>query len=159
MNKNLIGKSLKIILIAGFICCILMCLYGFPMAGKTLVEVFPECASWYVPWLIFTWAMGIPCFAVLFIGWKIVKTFNEDRVFTHENSNRLRKISHLSIGDAAFLIMGNFIFLLLNMNHPSVFIISLGIALLGVVIFVICQGIAFLTDKAAELQEQSDWTI
>lgn len=159
MNRNRIGISLKLAIIIACICGTLVYFCGIPLVGKILVNAFSGCESWYIPWLIFLWITGIPCYVVLVIGWRIVKTFDEDRAFTFENSKRLRIISSLAICDTIFLILGNLIFLLLDMNHPGVLIISLGIALFGVAFFVVCQGLAILTDKAAKLQDQSDWTI
>ena len=159
MKKSCLEKSLKIILIGCAVCGLAIYFYGFPEIGRQVIAKYPEFHNWFFPWLIFLWITGIPCFAVLVYGWKITATLGNDTIFSHKNASRLRSASYLAAGDAFFLFIGNLILLLCNMNHPGVVIISLGISLVGLAISVVCQGLALLTDNAADLQEQSDFTI
>lgn len=159
MKKSFLEKSLKTILIGCAICGLGIYFYGFPEIGRQIIKKYPEFHSWFLPWLLFLWATGVPCFAALVYGWKIIATLQKGTIFSHKNAARLRTVSGLAVGDALLLFIGNLILLLCNMNHPGVVIISLGISLVGLAISVVCQGLALLTDNAADLQEQSDFTI
>ena len=50
-------------------------------------------------------------------------------------------------------------FLLFNMSHPSIVIMSFFIVFVGIVISIASAVLSHLVKKAAILQEQSDWTI
>ena len=61
--------------------------------------------------------------------------------------------------DAVVLFVMNIIYLFLNMNHPGVALLVLLVVFTGFAISVICGGLSHLVNKAAVLQEESDWTI
>lgn len=159
MNKNFIVNGLRITIIGAFICGILLYGYGLPSAGRYILNMAPEFGNCYYPWIIFLYLTGIPCFMVLYIGWKIVKTIADENVFSFENSKRLGTISKLAVIDSAYLMAGNIIFFFMGMNHPSMFLLFTAIVFMGIAFFTVCKGLAMLTYRAAELQEQSDFTI
>ena len=64
-----------------------------------------------------------------------------------------------SAADAAFFFVGNVLLFLLNMSHPSVALLSLGVVFVGIAVAVVAAVLSHLVQKAAVLQEQSDWTI
>lgn len=55
--------------------------------------------------------------------------------------------------------MGNIIFLFTNMSHPGVALFSLLVVFAGVAVAVASAVLSHLVQKAAVLQEQSDFTI
>lgn len=159
MKKSKLVKSMQFIIIGCAVCGLAMYFYGLPHIGNLLVKAYPEYSPCYIPWLSFLWLTGIPCFAVLLYVWKIIGTISHNTVFRKENSRRFRSVSHWAAGDAAFLVIGNLVFLFLNWNHPSVLLACLGISFFGWAVAVAAQALALLTDDAANLQEQSDLTI
>ena len=76
-----------------------------------------------------------------------------------ENARALRAIAFLAAGDAAFFFLGNVVFLFLNMSHPGVVLASLLGVFAGVAVAIAAAALSHLVRKAAELQEQSDFTI
>ena len=159
MEQKALSKWLKIILIGVGICGLVVHLVIIPSYGQSLVNSYPEFSNRYWPWLVFLWASGIPCYAVLVFGWKISSNIGRDRSFSNENAKYLKWISCLAAGDCVFFFVGNVILLFANMSHPGVALFSLLIVFAGVVVAVAAAALSHLVQKAATLQEQSDLTI
>ena len=76
-----------------------------------------------------------------------------------ENAKFLHKISILGAVDVMYVFLWNIILFVLGKNPFVMLMVFLLIAFLGVVITIIFAALAHLVKKAAELQEQSDFTI
>ncbi len=159
MEQKTLSKWLKCILIGIGICGLVTYAVVFPVYGLHLRALYPEFSNRFWPWLIFLWVSGIPCFAVLFLGWKISANIGNDKSFSEQNAKMLKWISNLSAADSGFFFTGNILLLLTNMSHPSVVIASFVIVFVGVAVAVVSAVLSYLVKKAAVLQEQSDWTI
>ena len=159
MNKSKLSEIYKIIVAVMAMLGIIIYFYAFPTVGKSIVNAYPEFSQRYLPWLVFIWITGIPCYAVLSYVWKIADSVGKNKAFVKENAVRFKRISQLAFLDSVFLTFGNLVLLFMNMNHPSVLILSLGISFIGIAISVTAYGLSYLTQNAAELQEQSDLTI
>lgn len=159
MSQKALANWLQTLIILAALCGAV--LYGivFPSVGERTVEKFPELAGWFWPWLLFLWGSAIPCYLVLWHGWRLMGTVRRDESFTRENAGRLGNISILAAVDSGYLFAGNLIFLLFSMNHPSVFIVLLLISLGGVSIAVAAALLSHLVYKAALLREEADLTI
>ena len=120
MEQKTLAKWLKVILLGIAVCGLLVYFFVVPSYGKSLMSLYPEFAYRYYPWLFFLWASGIPCYAVLLLGWKIATNIGRDRSFSQANADYLKWISWLSAGDSAFFFLGNLIFLYANLSHPGV---------------------------------------
>lgn len=159
MEQKYLSKWLKLILIGVCICGLIIYFFIIPMCGMSLRQQYPEFSNRFWPWLIFIWASGIPCFIVLYYGWRISSNIGNDRTFTEKNAALLKSISIISASDAGFFFVGNIVMLLLDMSHPGVVLASFVIVFAGVAIAVASAALSHLAKKAANLQEQSDWTI
>lgn len=159
MSKKTLASWLKAIVLGAGVCGLIIYFVIFPDYGQRLVQSVPEYGFCYWPWLIFLWLTGIPCYGVLFLGWNIACSIRKDREFTVENSRRFHWAARLIAGDAAFLVAGCVLYWLLGMAHPSMVILGFGVGLIGCAAAVVCEALAQITNKAAALQEQSDWTI
>ena len=159
MNQKNLANWLKVIIFLAAVCGAI--LYGivFPNVGERTIQKFPELASWYWPWLLFLWGTAIPCYAVLWHGWKITSAVKRDESFTRENARRLGNISILAAIDTVYLFTGSLIFLILSMNHPSVFLAAMLICFGGMAITVAAALLSHLVYKAALLREDADLTI
>ena len=136
-------------------------LYGrvVPSMGLALLVAAPEFARCYYPWLILIWLTAIPCYVVLVLGWLLAHSIGADRSFTMKNARRLSTIAVLAAGDVSVFFVCNVIFLLLDMNHPSVLIASGLILFIGLCFSAAAAALSHLTRKAAGLREQADLTI
>ena len=159
MEQKTLSRWLKAILAGVGLCGLLVYALILPQCGLSLRARYPEFSDRFWPWLIFLWATGIPCFAVLMDAWKIAGNIGKDRSFSEENARLFQKISVFSAADAGFFFVGNLILLLLDMSHPSVVLFSLIVVFAGVAVAVAAAVLSHLVKKAALLQEQSDWTI
>ena len=130
-----------------------------PAFGDSLRAAYPEFSNRYWPWLFFLWATGIPCAAVLVIGWNIAEGIGRDQSFTLDNARRLEWIARLAVADAGAVLLGNVAYLLLDLSHPGVLLLSLLVVFVGMAVAVIAYALSRLVRKAAGLQEQSDLTI
>ena len=159
MLRTRLTNCLLIIIILMALCGLLIYSWGLPYYGQGIINSYPEFSHWYWPWLIFLWCTGVPCYIVLYFMGKILQSVRKGNAFTEDNAQRFKRIAQVTAADVALFLAGNIVFMLLNMNHPSVLLCSLGIAFVGVVIAVVSLAFSHLTLRAAALQEQYDLTI
>ena len=110
-------------------------------------------------WLIFMWALALPCYAVLVCIWRMAGEIGRDNSFSLENAKYLRIIAVLAGADAAVLLIGNVIFLLTRHSIPTLALVSAFMCFVGLAISVGAACLSHLVHKAAALQEDSDLTI
>ena len=159
MEQKTLAKWLKIILIGIGLGGLVVFFFIIPSFGVSMMQEYPEFSNRFWPWLIFLWACGIPCYAVLFFGWKIATNIGRDQSFSETNANHLKWIAYLAAGDGVLFFAGNLIMLLTNMSHPGIVLLSLLVVFAGVAVAVASGALSHLVKKAAVLQEQSDLTI
>ena len=159
MEQKALSKWLKIIIVGCAICGLII--YGgiIPALGKDIAIDNQELAYCYYPWLLFIWASGIPCYIVLLLGWNISTRIGNNQSFCIENAKDLKNISILAAIDSIFVFVMNIVYLILNMNHPSIVICSLFVVFAGAVVSVVSAVLSHLIKKASDLQEQSELTI
>lgn len=158
MNQKSLSNWLKMMIVGVGLCGILICVLVLPMLTAELEPLLNE--KWVCrAWLILLWLTSIPCFVALIFSWRIISNIGNDKSFTKENAGLLKKISGLAVMDAAFLFVWNMVLFFLNANHPSTLLACLFIDFIGVVIAVIFAALSHLVLKAADLQEQSDYTV
>ena len=156
MKQRNLALMLKTVTIGTAFCGAVIFFYIFPVWGNSLAEMYPEFYHCYLPWLIFIWITAIPCFCVLHLVWRIASEIGKDNSFSQDNARYLKYISVLAFADTAIFFAGNIIYLLLNMNHPSVILISLIIVFIGVAVSVTSALLSHLVLKAAQLKEEND---
>ncbi len=159
MEQKSLSRWLKLILLGMGICGLAVYLAVVPSFGDSLRSQYPEFADRYWPWLIFIWGSGIPCYAVLVLGWRIAANIGRDASFSLKNARFLRSIAVLAAVDAAYVFMGNLAMLFLDMSHPGVVLLSLLVVFAGAAVAVAAGALSHLVRKAALLQEENDLTI
>lgn len=159
MEQKSLAKWLKWVIAGMALCGLVGYAAIIPSWGADLVAAYPEFSGRYWPWLILLWATGVPCFVALGIGWGIASRVGRGQSFTAENARGLGWIARLAAGDSVAVFAGNVIFLLCDMSHPGVLLLSLLVSFAGVAVAVVAAALSNLTRRAAGLQEQSDLTI
>ncbi len=159
MEQQKLVKWLKLLVILAALCGLFLCVGVLPLAGRRLAGNYPEYAGCYLPWLLFLWALAVPCFLALVLAWKVFTNIEKDRSFCMENAKYLQQVSYLAAGDAAALVLGNILFLFIGWNHPAVLLASVLIGFAAIAVSVASAVLSHLVRKAALLQEQSDLTI
>lgn len=159
MKPNTLSKCLKASTIFMGICGIFFDFYCLPLIGKFLVSGDPKLDSYYLPWLFLILFVSIPYYIILVFAWRLFCYIGKHQYFTFQNAIILKWISSLALGDVLFFFFMNIVYLFLNINHPSVVLLSLLIAILGFCFFIAATALSHLTFKAAKLQEFSDSAI
>lgn len=159
MSQKSLSKWLKAIIGGMAICGALIYLYIIPILGRDLVDARPEYTSWYFPWLAVVLVSAIPCYWGLYFGWKISTEIGKDNSFSMENAEYLKNISILAALDSLYFFAANVVFMVINMNHPGVFLISLIVVFIGVAVTVAAAALSHLVRKAAEIQQENELTI
>ena len=159
MNQKRLSLWLKAVIICVGICGLSVYFGILPNIGSSLSAGYPEFSSWHWPWMVFLWLTAIPCYAVLVLGWKIAVSIGNDHSFSVENAVLLHHVARLIAGDVLFFFLGNVIFFFLSMNHPGVMLLSLLVCAVGTAASVGAACLSHLVRKAADLQEQSDFTV
>lgn len=159
MEQRKMVKWLKFLVIFVAICGLILCTVVIPVVGRELSGVSPELGRYFKPWVTFVWVLAIPCFAALVHAWMIFSNIEKDKAFSMENAKHMEKISYLAGADTIALISGNIVLLILNINHPSVFLVFLMIGIIGIGISVAAAVLSHLIQKAANLQDENDLTI
>lgn len=159
MSQISLSKWLKGILLGIAFCGIIIYFFLIPTFGKDLVDANPEFAYCYQPWMIAILLSAIPCYLVLYLGWQITSEIAKDNSFSLKNAKYLKYISIMALLDSGFVFLVNLIFLLLNMNHPSILIGCLFLEFAGVAVAVVAAALSHLVQKAAEIQMENELTI
>lgn len=159
MEQRKMVKWLKFLVIFVAICGLILCAVVIPVVGKELSGMSPELGRYFKPWVTFVWVLAIPCFAALIHAWMIFSNIEKNKAFSMENAKHMEKISYLAGADTIALISGNIVLLILNINHPSVFLVFLMIGIIGIGISVAAAVLSHLIQKAANLQDENDLTI
>lgn len=159
MEQKTFSNLLKLVIIGVFIFGSFICFYVVPALGQSLLNMYPEFAYAYWPWLIFLWIAAIPCYTALVFAWLISGNIGKDKSFSMENAGYLKWIAWLAAGDSAYFFLGNIVLMFLNMNHPGILLVSMVVVFVGMAITVATACLSHMTRKAAALQEQSDLTI
>lgn len=159
MKSKTFSSLMKISVLIATIGGLFVCIYVIPSFGKSIISAYPEFSGWYWPWLIFAWLVSIPCFILLVYVWKVSDRIKNETVFTIKTAKMVRTGVVLLLSDAALLFGGNIILLLFNMNHPSIVLLSIVIAVIEVVVSLFGEIIYQYLIKAAILKEESEGTI
>lgn len=159
MTHDRFAKRLKLVIIGTTLIGILICIFLIPFMGNYMVERYPEYAYAKLPWMIFIYISGIPCFMAMGISWKITTNIGLDNSFCMENAKLFNTFSKLAIVDTVFFLVVSVVFELVGLNHPGILLFSFLIVFFGLAVYVCTSALSYLISKASVLQEDSDLTI
>lgn len=159
MSQKSLSKWLKAIIAGMAVCGAIIYLYLIPVWGKGVAEANPEFSYCYIPWLAVILITAIPCYWGLYFGWKISSEIGKDNSFSMENAWYLKNISILAALDSVYFFLANLVLMVIGMNHPSIFLLSLFVVFAGIAITVAAAALSHLVRKAAELKAENELTI
>ncbi len=159
MSSKALSKMIRAADIAIALCGLVVCIYILPIIGADVVKEYPEFSHWYLPWFTFLMLTAAPCFAVLVVVWKLAAAIRQERVFTIQTAHLVKYGSLIILCDVGFFFIGNIVFLLLNMNHPGVILLSLFVDIFGITLAVSAATLSRYITRASALQEEVDGTI
>lgn len=156
MNRIALTRRLRLILIGTALCGLLFYSTLLPYFVQQRYPAEPA-SAWLC--LVLLWLSALPCYAVLFYGWRIVRNIDNDRSFTEVNASFLQRISTLAAVDTGYIALINPILILFGAWDSLFLLISIIIVFAGIAVSVTAAALSHLVLRAAELQEQSDLTI
>ncbi len=159
MSQKGLANSLKAVIIGIGICGLVIYFYFLPVWGKVIVNSAPGYEDCYLPWMIFLWITAIPCYLVLFCGWKIASEIGRDNSFSDINAKLLKYIAGLAAFDSIFLFVGSIVLYILNLSHVTVVLLSIVIVFAGITVTIAAAALSHLVYKAAVLKKESELTI
>ena len=159
MSQKGLANSLKAVIIGVAVCGLVIYFYFLPVWGRTIIQSAPAYENCYLPWMIFLWITGLPCYLVLLCGWKISTEIGADRSFTDLNARLLTYISALAAFDSVLLFVGSGVFYVLGMSHGGLMLLCIMVAFAGVTVTVAAAVLSHLVYEAAALEEESELTI
>ncbi len=159
MSQKSLSKWLKGIIAGMAVCGAIIYLYLIPIWGRDLVEANPEFSNCYIPWLAVLLISSIPCYWGLYFGCRIATEIGKDNSFSKENASYLKNISMLAALDSVYFFMANLVLMVLGMNHPSIFLLSLFVVFAGIAVTVAAAALSHLVKKAADMKEENELTI
>ncbi|MCL1803963.1 MAG: DUF2975 domain-containing protein [Eubacteriaceae bacterium] len=156
MTSKTLCALMRIAVIAVALCGIAIGTWVIPSLGSAIVAANPEFADWYFSWLVFAWAVGLPCFAVLLFVWKVALAIKQDTVFTLQTAKWIKAGSIIVFCDAGLFFIGNIALLLMNKNHMGILFVSLLADILALSFGLLAAVLSRYITKAAALQEVND---
>lgn len=159
MKQGALAKWLKFIIAGVGICGLITYSIIMPRFGAYLVRQNSMLEKNVMPWLILIWISAVPCYLVLFLGWKIADNIGADRSFSYDNAKYLKWISYLAMGDSLFVFLANVVFLLFDMSAAAVMLVICIIVFVGISISICAAALSHLVVKAADIQEENELTV
>lgn len=156
MTQKKLSKLICAVIAGMGICGLIIYFYVIPVLGQDICAEMPEFSYCYYPWLVFIWLTAIPCYMVLYYGWKIGIEIGRDNSFSPKNVGYLKKIMAMAIIDSAVFFAGNIVFLLLGMNHPGIVLLSLLVCFAGLVVAIIAAALSHLAQKAVDMRSENE---
>ena len=86
MTQESLSKWLKGVIAGIAVCGAVIYFYLVPVLGQEAAAAYPEFSHCYIPWLIVIWLTAVPCYMVLYFGWKITMEIKKDNSFSMTNS-------------------------------------------------------------------------
>ena len=158
MTSKTLCYLIRFAVIATAACALFIALFIVPSWGSS-IDANPEFSGWYLPWLVFIWIASLPCFAILVFIWKVSGAINRDEVFTLRTAKWIKTSAALLFADAGFFFIGNVAFLLFNVSHPGILLISMLGNIFVIALALLAAVLSRYITKAAELQEVSEGII
>lgn len=146
--------------IGGMALCGLVLYFGaIPIFAVSMRTSYPEFTNRFWPWLAFLWGSALPCYGVLFYGWRVAGEIGQGNAFSGENAASLRAVARLAVLDTVYFALGNIILFLLSMSHPGIALGLMAVCVVGVIVAAVADTLSKLIAEAARLREEQDLTI
>lgn len=65
----------------------------------------PQISDMYIPWLVLFIISAIPCYVILYLGWRVAVNIGKDRSFSLENARHIKLASKIILFDALYFLL------------------------------------------------------
>jgi hypothetical protein len=131
------------------------CAFWYPKDGANVIAAKGAALGWI--YQIFMWLTAIPCFVILFFGWKFSMSMEKEHVFTKDTAQYLIISLKILVVDLAVYLVGNIIFLALGCSKYGWLYLVVSVA--GYAVAAIIYTLFYYISRVAVLQEESEGTI
>lgn len=160
MKQKTLAGLIMAAIIGVAVCLLIVYAFIIPSLAKSLGSLGEgEFRSFVTPWLIFVSITALPLIAMLVLAFMIAVNIRRDRSFIINNAKYLAAMSLLAAADTHYFFIGNVVLLLLNMNHPGLFLFDMLVCFIGLTVALVCGVLSHYARKAALLREDADLTI
>lgn len=105
MRQKELEKWLKIVIIAVALCGLVVCAVAIPWIGHVLIASDPQISDMYILWLVLFIISAIPCYVILYLGWRVAVNIGKDRSFSLENARYIKLASKIILFDALYFLL------------------------------------------------------
>ena len=159
MRQKEVSKWLKGITIAvGCMGIVFFCLILPVLAGE-MRDAYPEVNFLYWPGMIYGWIIGVGCYIVLFLFWKVCNEIGKDNSFSKENAHTFVQITRIALVLAFVWFAG---FTMLSFKHwvsPAIAIFMIFAVLISIIVAILAAAMSHLILKAYEMKQENELTI
>ncbi len=154
-----LSVTLELSIVGMALCGFLLYFGAIPIFALSMRTAYPEFANRFWPWLAFLWGSALPCYGVLFYGWRVANEIKKENAFSRENAVSLHMVALLAVVDTVYFAIGNIILFLLSMSHPGIALGLMAVCVVGVIVAAVANTLSKLIAEAARLREEQDLTI
>lgn len=154
-----LSLTLKLSVAGMALCGLLLYLGAIPLFALSMRTAYPEFSNRFWPWLAFLWGSALPCYGVLFYGWRVADEIGKGNAFSTQNAASLRAVARLAAVDTVYFAVGNITLFLLSMSHPGIAIGLMAVCVVGVIVAAVANALSKLIAEAARLREEHELTI
>lgn len=160
MSQKEMARYLKMITVGIGILFLLFVLWFLP---SSLRQILPEMMgrAFYIGSCIFILVTAVPCLICLCMFWGVCVRIGQDRSFSRENAQALKRMSQWMMVDTilyAGLLAACFLLGWYQRMGSMIFAVVL-ILFLCIALSVVCAVLSHLVYKASRIQEEQDLTI
>lgn len=159
MSHLFISKVFKAIIVFAGVLGALLFFWAIPSLGKMLLVNMNQFHQYYSLWFGGYILFGIPCYYVLIQAWKIANNFGNEQIFVAKNGSLFHSIYLAAVIDSTLFLIFALICFVIGINPLFLLMIKVFIALVGFSFAFCVKILAQMVFKAADLQEESDFTI
>ncbi len=159
MTERSLANWMRCLIVAMAACGISICILWVPMgvegvwlggsADVRSTELWVQSA--------FFWMTAIPCFWILTVAWNMTIDMKTGKLFTVENSLRVKRVALVLTVALIVFLVGNLVFAILGWHRYMLVYCLVG--LMGFVLVACFAALSHYLYRAAELQEESEGTI
>ena len=159
MRQKEVAKWLKGITIAvGFMGLVFFCLILPVLAGE-MRDTYPEVGFLYWPGMIYGWVIGIGCYSVLFLFWRVCNEIRKDNSFSKENADAFVQISRIALALAIIWFVGFTLLAIKQWLGVAITILMIFAVLISIIVAILAAALSHLILKAYEMKQENELTI
>lgn len=159
MKQMEVAKWLKGITIVIGLMGLLFFFVVMPLLAEEMASEYPEVAFLYWPGMIYGWAIGALCYAVLYQFYQVCRRIGQDRSFSMENAKAFVVISRLLLVMGGIWFGGILFLAVFHWLNPAIMILMILAVLCSMILAILSAALSHLIRKAYELEQECELTI